>query len=150
MPTVTSPRGEDPLLTRLNRIIGRLDEVIEDGNLARTKLDRLDVRIEESLETQRRALEQLERNVDEKVQARVTEGVRAALQSEIGVLRPPIEAQAARLAAVENRLERVETIQVESMNALDARFGDLAAQTRIALAAGGLIALGAIMVVLLR
>ena len=143
-------RGEDPVLSRLNRVVQRLDEVLEDNRETRTRIERLEMRFEEGADRQQRAMEQLERNVEEKLASRVGESVKAAVQPELSVFRPPIEAQAARLAAVESRLERVETIQVESMNALDARFGDLAYQTRLALSAGGLISLGAIMVVLLR
>ena len=145
-----APRGEDPVLARLNRVVQRLDEVLEDNRETRTRIDRLEMRFEENVEQQQRALEQLEKSVEEKVGARVGESVRSVVQPELSVFRPPIEAPAARLAAVESRLERVETIQVESMNALDARFSDLAYQTRLALSAGGLISLAAIMVVLLR
>jgi hypothetical protein len=108
------------------------------------------MRFEESAARQREAFERLERSLDERIQSRVGEGVRAVVQPEIQILRPGIEAQAARLVAVENRLERVETIQVESMNALDVRFGDLAFQTRLALSAGGLITIAAVMVMLLK
>lgn len=146
-----SPRaGDDPVLARLNRVVQRLDEVLEDNRETRTRIERLEMRFDETAERQQRAMEQLERNVEEKISSRIGESVKGAVQPELSVFRPPIEAQATRLAAVESRLERVETIQVESMNALDARFGDLAYQTRLALSAGGLISLGAIMVVLLR
>ena len=145
-----APRGEDPVLSRLNRVVQRLDEVIEDNRETRTRIERLEMRFDESQERQQKQLEQLETNIQEKLGARVGESVKAAVAPELTVFRPPIEAQAARLAAVESRLERVETIQVESMNALDARFSDLAYQTRLALSAGGLNSLAAIMVVLLR
>lgn len=143
-------RGEDPVLSRLNRVVERLDEVLEEGRQTRTRVERLEMRFEESNERNQRAIEQLERSMEEKLGSRIGDSVKSAVQPELAVFRPPIEAQATRLAAVESRLERVETIQVESMNALDARFGDLAYQTRLALSAGGLITLGAIMVVLLR
>ena len=146
----SAPRGDDPVLARLNRVVQRLDEVIEDNRETRTRIERLEMRVDESQERQQRQLEQLEQSIQENVGSRVGESVRAAVAPELTVFRPPIEAQAARLAAVESRLERVETIQVESMNALDARFSDLAYQTRLALSAGGLISLAAIMVVLLR
>jgi hypothetical protein len=108
------------------------------------------MRFEESSARQRDAIESLERTLEDRIQGRVGETVRSVVQPEVQALRPGIEAQAARLASVENRLERVETIQVESMNALDVRFGDLAFQTRLALSAGGLVTIGAMMVVLLR
>jgi len=148
--TPPSRGADDPVLARLSRVVQRLDDVIEDGQATRARLDRLEMRLEETSDRHQRAIEQLERNVEEKMQSRLTESVKGAIQPELSVFRPPIEAQAARLAAVESRLERVETIQVESMNALDARFGDLAFQTRLALSAGGLVTLGAVMVVLLR
>jgi hypothetical protein len=150
--SVASPaaRGDDPVLARLSRVVQRLDEVLEDGRETRTRIERLEMRFEETSDRQQRAMEQLERNVEEKLGGRIGESVRGVVQPELATFRPPIEAQAARLAAVESRLERVETIQVESMNALDARFSDLAYQTRLALSAGGLISLAAIMVVLLR
>lgn len=149
-PAPAPARGEDPVLTRLNRVVQRLDDVIEDNRETRTRIERLEMRFDESQERQQRQLEQLEQNIQENLGARVGETVKAAVAPELTVFRPPIEAQAARLAAVESRLERVETIQVESMNALDSRFSDLAYQTRLALSAGGLISLAAIMVVLLR
>jgi DNA repair exonuclease SbcCD ATPase subunit len=148
--TSSTPRGEDPVLSRLNRVVQRLDEVLEDNRETRTRIERLEMRFDEGSERQQRAMEQLERNVEEKLGGRIGESVKSIMQPELATFRPPIEAQAARLAAVESRLERVETIQVESMNALDSRFTDLAYQTRLALSAGGLISLAAIMVVLLR
>lgn len=145
-----SARGEDPVLSRLNRVVQRLDEVLEESRETRTRIERLEMRFDESQERQQRAIETLEQGIEERLGAKVGATVKAAVAPELVVFRPPIEAQAARLAAVESRLERVETIQVESMNALDARFSDLAYQTRLALSAGGLISLAAIMVVLLR
>ncbi len=142
--------GDDPVLVRLNRVVARLDEAIEDNHVTRQRIDRLEMRLEETADRHQRAIEQLERTMEDRLQNKLGEGVKAAIQPELAVFRPPIEAQAARLAAVESRLERVETIQVESMNALDARFGDLAFQTRLALSAGGLVTLAAVMVVLLR
>jgi hypothetical protein len=151
-PTGSAPaaRGEDPVLARLNRVVQRLDEVLEDNRETRNRIERLEMRFDEGSERQQKQIEALEHSLEEKVSAKVGDAVRAAVAPELTVFRPPIEAQAARLAAVESRLERVETIQVESMNALDARFSDLAYQTRLALSAGGLISLAAIMVVLLR
>src|SRR4051794_39540322 len=114
-PTATSQsaqRGEDPVLSRLNRVVQRLDEAMEENRENRTRVERIEMRIEESSERQQRAMEQLERNMEEKLGGRIGESVRGIVQPELAVSRPPIEAQAARLAAVESRLERVETIQV--------------------------------------
>src|SRR5581483_787094 len=128
--------GDDPVLARLNQVVARLDEAIEDNHVTRQRIDRLEMRLEETADRHQRAIEQLERTMEDRLQTKLGEGVKAAIQP--------------GLAAVESRLERVETIQVESMNALDARFGDLAFQTRLALSAGGLVTLAAVMVVLLR
>lgn len=143
-------RVDEAMIARLTQITHRLDQIAQDGHETRERLERLDARLEEAGRQQRQTAEEVERRSDERIRARVSEAVKSVVQPEISLLRPPVEAQAARLAAVEARLERVETIQVESMNALDVRFGDLGFQTRVALAGGGLISLGAIMVVLLR
>ena len=127
-----------------------IDGLTQHSHDTHDRIERLEMRIEESSARQRESLESLERSIEDRIQGRIGETVRSVVQPEVQVLRPGIEAQAARLASVENRLERVETIQVESMNALDVRFGDLAFQTRLALSAGGLVTIGAIMVMLLR
>lgn len=140
------PRPSDDLMNRLSLIASRIDTLTDQGHDTRDRIDRLDRRVEESSGR----MEALERTIEDRLTIRLPEAVRDAVQPEIQSLRPGIDAQAGRLAAVENRLERVETIQVESMNALDARFGDLGFQTRLALSAGGLVTLGAMMVMLLR
>jgi hypothetical protein len=137
-------------MSRLSLIASRIDGLTQHSHDTHDRIERLEMRFEEGTARQRDAIESLERALDERVQGRVGEAVRAVVQPEVQALRPGIEAQAARLASVENRLERVETIQVESMNALDVRFGDLAFQTRLALSAGGLVTIGAMMVVLLK
>ena len=143
-------RPSDELMSRLSLIASRIDGLTQHSHDTHDRIDRLEMRVEESAARQREALESLERSLEDRVQSRVSEGVRAVVQPEVQVLRPGIEAQAARLVAVENRLERVETIQVESMNALDQKFVDLAYQTRLALSAGGLITIAAVMVMLLK
>ena len=143
-------RPSDELLSRLNLIASRIDGLTQHSHETHDRIERLEMRFEEGSARQREALESIERALEERVQGRVADTVRAVVQPEVQALRPGIEAQAARLASVENRLERVETIQVESMNALDVRFGDLAFQTRLALSAGGLVTIGAIMVILLK
>src|SRR5438477_12390050 len=149
-PLSTAPRPSDELMSRLSLIASRIDGLTQHSHDTHDRMERLEMRVEESSARQRDALESLERSLEDRVQLRTAETVRAVIQPEIQVLRPGIEAGAARLAPVENRLERVETIQVESMNALDVRFGDLAFQTRLALSAGGLVTIGAIMVILLK
>ena len=144
------PRPSDELVSRLSLIASRIDGLTQHSHDTHDRIERLEMRIEESSARQRESLESLERSIEDRIQGRIGETVRSVVQPEVQVLRPGIEAQAARLASVENRLERVETIQVESMNALDVRFGDLAFQTRLALSAGGLVTIGAIMVMLLR
>jgi hypothetical protein len=143
-------RPSDELMSRLSLIASRIDGLTQHSHDTHDRIERLENKFEESSARQRDAIESLERTVEDRIQMRVADGVRAVIQPEVQTLRPGIEAQAARMAAVENRLERVETIQVESMNALDVRFGDLAFQTRLALSAGGLVTLGAIMVILLK
>ena len=150
LPTAPQSRPSDELMSRLSLIASRIDGLTQHSHDTHDRIERLEMRFEESSARQREALEGFERTLDERLQRGIGETVRSVVQPEISILRPGIEAQAARLAAVENRLERVETIQVESMNALDVRFGDLAFQTRLALSAGGLITIGAIMVMLLR
>lgn len=145
-----TPRSEDAVLSRLNQIATRLESLSHVSHETRERLDHLENRLDDANHRQQRSFEQVEQNVEERLHSRLGDTVRAVIQPELGVIRPPIEAQAARLAAVESRLERVETIQVESMNALDVRFGDLAFQTRLALSAGGLVTLAAVMVLLLK
>ena len=145
-----TPRPSDELMSRLSLIASRIDGLTQHSHETHDRIERLEMRFEEGSARQREALESIERALEERVQGRVADTVRAVVQPEVQALRPGIEAQAARLASVENRLERVETIQVESMNALDVRFGDLAFQTRLALSAGGLVTIGAIMVILLK
>ncbi len=147
-------RTEDAILNRLNVIVSRIDSLAQVTHETRERLERVELHFDEAAVKQNQALDSMERRIeqglDDRIQGKLPEMVRHVVQPEIGVLRAPLEAQSVRLAAVENRLERVESIQVESMNALDVRFGDLAYQTRLALSAGGLVTLGAIMVVLLR
>jgi hypothetical protein len=149
-PGAPQPRPSDELVSRLSLIASRIDGLTQHSHDTHHRIDRLEMRFEESSARQREAIESLERSLDDRIQSRLGDTVRTVLQPEVQVLRPGIEAQAARLVAVENRLERVETIQVESMNALDVRLGDLAFQTRLALSAGGLVTIGAIMVMLLK
>ena len=149
-PGPSPARPSDELMSRLSLIASRIDGLTQHSHDTHDRIERLEMRIEESSARQREALESFERALEERIQGRVGEAVRLVVQPEIQLLRPAIEAQAARMAAVENRLERVETIQVESMNALELRFGDLAFQTRLALSAGGLVTIGAVMVMLLR
>ena len=149
-PSAAPSRPSEELMSRLSLIASRIDGLTEHSHDTHDRIERLEMRFEESSARQREAIESLERSFDDRIQGRVADTVRAVVQPEVQVLRPGIEAQAARLASVENRLERVETIQVESMNALDVRFGDLAFQTRLALSAGGLVTIGAIMVILLK
>jgi len=150
LPAGTPPRPSDELMSRLSLIASRIDGLTQHSHDTHDRIERLEMRFEESSVRQRDAIESLERTLEDRFQGRIGETVRAVVQPEVQALRPAIEAQAARLASVENRLERVETIQVESMNALDVRFGDLAFQTRLALAAGGLVTIGAMMVILLK
>jgi hypothetical protein len=150
LPSANQSRPSDELMSRLSLIASRIDGLTQHSHDTHDRMERLEMRFEEGSARQRDAIESLERSLEDRVQGRVADTVRAVIQPEIQVLRPGIEAQAARLASVENRLERVETIQVESMNALDVRFGDLAFQTRLALSAGGLVTIGAIMVMLLK
>jgi hypothetical protein len=150
LPAAPPSRPSDELMSRLSLIASRIDGLTQHSHATHDRIERLEMRFEESSARQRDAIESLERTLEDRVQGRVGETVRSVVQPEVQALRPGIEAQAARLASVENRLERVETIQVESMNALDVRFGDLAFQTRLALSAGGLVTIGAMMVVLLR
>ena len=150
LPSAPQPRPSDELMSRLSVIASRIDGLTQHSHDTHDRIDRLEMRFEDSSARQREAIESLERSLDDRMQGRLGEAVRTVLQPEVQGLRPGIEAQAARLAAVENRLERVETIQVESMNALDVRFGDLAFQTRLALSAGGLVTIGAVMVILLK
>lgn len=154
-PTTTaealSPRPpSDDLVRRLGAIAARIEEVADTGVDMRDRVTHLEQRIEEIAQRQISAPEVLEQRLDERLTPRVIEAVKQSVGPELASFRAPLEAQAVRLASVENRLERVETIQVESMNALDVRFGDLAYQTRLALSAGGLVTLAAILVVLLR
>jgi chromosome segregation ATPase len=144
------PRPSDELISRLSLIASRIDTLTDQGHDTRERIDRLERRFEESNARTRDAMEALDRTIEDRLSTRLPETVRNVVQPEVQTMRPGLEAQAARLASVENRLERVETIQVESMNALDVRFGDLAFQTRLALSAGGLVTLGAMMVILLR
>ena len=140
----------DELIRRLGAIAARIEEVADTGQDMRERVTHLEQRIEEISQRQMSSADVLEQRLDERLTPRMTEAVRQSVGPELATFRAPLEAQAVRLAAVENRLERVETIQVESMNALDVRFGDLAYQTRLALSAGGLVTLAAILVVLLR
>lgn len=154
-PSPTSQsRTEDAILNRLNVIVSRIDSLAQVTHETRERLDRIEVHFDEVAIKQNQSLDSMEKRIeqglDDRIQGKLPDMVRQVVQPEVGVLRAPLEAQSARLAAVENRLERVESIQVESMNALDVRFGDLAYQTRLALSAGGLVTLVAIMVVLLR
>ena len=145
------PRApSDELIRRLGAIAARIEEVADNGQDIRERVTHLEQRIDEIAQRQMSSADVLEQRLDERLTPRVTDAVKQSVGPELAGFRAPLEAQAVRLAAVENRLERVETIQVESMNALDARFSDLAYQTRLALSAGGLISLAAIMVVLLR
>ncbi|TAK23226.1 MAG: hypothetical protein EPO26_08170 [Chloroflexota bacterium] len=143
-------RPSDELIRRLNVIAGRIDDAIEGGRDTRERIGILEQRIEDMNQRQMRTFDTLEQRLDERLSPRIGEAVNAMVQPELASFRAPLEAQAVRLAAVENRLERVETIQVDSMSALDVRFGDVAYQTRLALAAAGLVTLCGIMVVLLR
>ena len=140
----------DELARRLGAIAARIEEVADNGQDIRQRVTHLEQRLEEMAQRQMSAADVLEQRLDERLTPRMTEAVKESVGPELATFRAPLEAQAVRLAAVENRLERVETIQVESMNALDVRFGDLAYQTRLALSAGGLVTLAAILVVLLR
>jgi hypothetical protein len=144
------PAPSDELVRRLGAIAARIEEVADNGQDIRERVTHLEQRIEEIAQRQMSAADVLEQRLDERLTPRMTDAVRQSVGPELATFRAPLEAQAVRLAAVENRLERVETIQVESMNALDVRFGDLAYQTRLALSAGGLVTLAAILVVLLR
>ena len=152
--TQSQSRTEDAILNRLNVIVSRIDSLAQVTHETRERLDRVELHFDEVAVKHNQALDNMERRIekglDDRIQGKLPEMVRHVVQPEVGVLRAPLEAQSARLAAVESRLERVESIQVESMNTLDVRFGDLAYQTRLALSAGGLVSLGAIMVVLLR
>jgi hypothetical protein len=140
----------DELLRRLTAIAARIEEVADNGQDIRERVTHLEQRLDELSQRQMASADILEQRLDERLTPRVSEAVRQSVGPELATFRAPLEAQAVRLAGVENRLERVETIQVESMNALDVRFGDLAYQTRMALSAGGLVTLAAILVVLLR
>jgi hypothetical protein len=140
----------DELVRRLGAIAARIEEVADNGQDIRERVTHLEQRLEEMSQRQMSAADVLEQRLDERLTPRVTDAVKQSVGPELATFRAPLEAQAVRLAGIENRLERVETIQVESMNALDVRFGDLAYQTRLALSAGGLVTLAAILVVLLR
>ena len=140
----------DELLRRLALIAARVEQVADTGQELRDRVGQLEQRLDEMAARQAAAADGLEQHLDERLTPRVADAVRQMVSPEFAGFRAPLEAQAVRLAAVENRLERVETIQVESMNTLDVRFGDLAYQTRLALSAGGLVTLAAILVVLLR
>jgi len=140
----------DELVRRLALIAARVEEAADTGNELRDRVGQLEQRLDEMAARQAASVDVLEHHLDERLTPRVAEAVRQMVGPELAGFRAPLEAQAVRLAAVENRLERVETIQVESMNTLDARFGDLAYQTRLALSAGALVTLAAILVVLLR
>lgn len=148
--TTPAARPSDELMSRLNLIASRIDGLTQHSHDTHDRIDRIERRIDEESSRSREAFDRLQRDLDEKLTRQLTDSVRHGIQPEVQILRPSMEAQAARLAAVENRLERVETIQVESMNALDVRFGDLGFQTRLALSAGGLVTLGAIMDILLK
>jgi DNA repair exonuclease SbcCD ATPase subunit len=143
-------RPSDELMSRLNLIASRIDGLTQHSHDTHDRIERLERRFDEEASRHRESFDQLERSLEDKLSHRLTDSVRAGIAPEIQILRPSMDAQSARLASVENRLERVETIQVESMNALDVRFGDLGFQTRLALSAGGLVTLGAIMVILLK
>ena len=140
----------DELVRRLGAIAARIEEVADNGVDIRQRVTHLEERLEEIAQRQMGSADVLEQRLDERLTPRVTDAVKQSVGPELAGFRAPLEAQAVRLASVENRLERVETIQVESMNALDVRFGDLAYQTRLALSAGGLVTLAAMLVVLLR
>ena len=140
----------DELVRRLALIASRVEEVADTGHELRDRVVQLEHRLGGLAARQAAVADELEQRLDERLTPKVADAVRQMVAPELAGLRAPLEAQAVRLAAVENRLERVETIQVESMNALDVRFGDLAYQTRLALSAGGLVTLAAILVVLLR
>jgi chromosome segregation ATPase len=140
----------EELLRRLSAIAARIEEVADHGQDIRERVTHMELRLDELSQRQMSMADVLEQRLDERLTPRVTEAVRQSVGPELASFRAPLEAQAVRLAGVENRLERVESIQVESMNALDVRFGDLAYQTRMALSAGGLVTLAAILVVLLR
>ena len=140
----------DELVRRLALIASRVEEVADTGHELRDRVVQLEHRLGGLAARQAAVADELEQRLDERLTPKVADAVRQRVAPELAGLRAPLEAQAVRLAAVENRLERVETTQVESMNTLDVRFGDLAYQTRLALSAGGLVTLAAILVVLLR
>jgi hypothetical protein len=147
----TVPRPpSDELMRRLALIAARVEEVADTGHDLRDRVVQLEQRLDDMAARQAAAADGLEQHLDARLTPRVADAVRQMVGPELAGFRAPLEAQAVRLAAVENRLERVETIQVESMNTLDVRFGDLAYQTRLALSAGALVTLAAILVVLLR
>ena len=146
-----APRMDDmPVLNRLNTVVQRVEELADSIREHQDKITDLGHRLDDNTYRQQQALEHLQHQMEERLQTGLGDTIRAAVQPEVTTVRAPLEAQAVRLAAVENRLERVETIQIESMNALDTRFADLGFQTRLALSAGGLVTLAAILIVLLR
>ena len=141
---------EAPLLNRLNTIVSRVEDLSDSIREHQEKIADLGHRMDDNSYKTQQAMEHMQRQIEERLQTGLGEVIRANVQPELATLRAPMEAQSVRLAAVETRLERVETIQVESMNALDVRFADLGFQTRLALSGGGLVTLAAILIVLLR
>ncbi|MBM4419504.1 MAG: hypothetical protein FJ033_14510 [Chloroflexi bacterium] len=144
------PKPSEELVRRLNQIASQIDDVIDVHRVSHERMTMLEQRIDDMGQRQMRTFDTLEQRLEERLSPRISDSVRSYVQPELAGFRAPLEAQAVRLAAVENRLERVESIQVNSMNALDVRFGDVAYQTRLALAAAGLVSLAGMLVVLLR
>src|SRR5438105_15398977 len=101
-PQAQQPRPSDELMSRLSLIASRIDGLTQHSHDTHDRIERLENRFEESSARQREAIESLERTVEDRIQSRVADGVRAVIQPEVQTLRPGIEAQAARMAAAEN------------------------------------------------
>src|SRR5438105_8619064 len=101
-PQAQQPRPSDELMSRLSLIASRIDGLTQHSHDTHDRIERLEMRFEESSVRQRDAIESLERTLEDRFQGRIGETVRAVVQPEVQALRPAIEAQAARLAPVEN------------------------------------------------
>src|SRR6187200_1836005 len=81
-------RPSDELMSRLSLIASRIDGLTQHSHDTHDRIERLEMRFEESSARQRDAIESLERTLDERVQGRIGETVRSVVQPEIQTLRP--------------------------------------------------------------
>src|SRR2546428_10419641 len=82
LPSAPQPRPSDELMSRLSVIASRIDGLTQHSHDTHDRIDRLEMRFEDSSARQREAIESLERSLDDRMQGRLGEAGRTGLQAE--------------------------------------------------------------------